>query len=82
MGYSTPVDTGTDQYICVMKHNNTGLIVEVKMDSVDPSFPAPTRAVKDAVFQGVVDKLSSISGATMIAARRSLNYGSDITPTP
>lgn len=80
MAYTPPTDTGSDEYVMVIKHNASNLMLEIKMIGVDEGTP-PTRAVKDNVFQATVDKLTSIPGTTLMTARRAISYASSITPT-
>ena len=82
MAYTTPTDSGTDGYTIVIQHNTSGIILEVTLAGIADGKPNPTRAVKDNVLQGALDKLAAIPGTTILAARRSINYTSDITPTP
>ena len=81
MAYTPPTDSGSDGYSMVLKHNASGLLIEVTLAGVADGVPQPTRAIKDSVFQGAVDRLTAIPGTTLMSACRSINYGSDITPT-
>ena len=81
MAYTPPADSGTDGYEMVLRHNASGLLLEVKLAGVDDGFVQPTRAVKDGVFQGAVDRLTAIPGTTLIGARRVISYASNVTPT-
>lgn len=80
MSYTAPADSGNDSYSMTIKHNSSGIILEVKIVAYDGT--TPSRATKDAVFQGAVDKLAGIAGTTILGAKRDISYVSDITPTP
>ena len=82
MAYTPATDTGSDGYTIVVQHITSGIIIEVTLAAIADGKPIPTRAVKDAVMQGALDKLAAIPGCSILAARRSINFTSDITPTP
>lgn len=80
MPYSTPVDTGSDEYVLVLRHNDSKILAELKLAGTEDG-SNPSRATKDAVFQAAVNKMATLTGTTLLAARRSMNYASDVTPS-
>jgi hypothetical protein len=81
MGYSTSVETASDSYTLTFRHNASGILIEVILAGVAAGFPIPSRATKDNVFQATLDRLVALPGATLISAKRNINFVSDITPT-
>lgn len=82
MTYTPSVETTSDSYTLTFRHNASGILIEVIYAGVAPGFPAPTRAVKDNVMQATLDRLVALPGSTLVAAKRNINFISDITPTP
>lgn len=82
MAYSANVEGTSDGYILTFRHNASGILIQVIYAGVDTGFSTPSRATKDAVMQATLDRLSALSGATLISAKRQINFSADITPNP
>lgn len=82
MAYTPAADSGSDEYAMVLRHNGSGILFEIKIAGVQAGSPPPTRATKDNVFQGALDRLIGLPGSTLVTARRTITYQSDVTPTP
>lgn len=82
MPYGTPVEEGSDSYTLTFRHNASGILIEVIYAGVAAGFPAPSRATKDSVMQATLDRLVALPGATLISAKRNVNFAATMTATP
>lgn len=77
MAYSPDVDNGADtRWEVQFTHNPTG----VKVGCYVLLGPG-TEAQKDAVFQGLLDKVVTLANVTINTAKKYTLYESTVTPT-
>lgn len=77
MAYSPDADNGlARRWELQLTHTATGVKVACNL------LPnAATEAQNDAVFQGLLDKVATLSGVTIDYARKITAYQSNVTPT-
>lgn len=78
MSFGAEVDSGTHTYQIVAVHGPTN--TQIRCSLGDPMGGVPSEAQLDAVFQGVLTKMSELSNVTISSAVKTTLYNQAVTP--